>query len=172
MAAASPVPSLSQIRAWDTDHLVDAATTWRATADQWQESFSQVVSHMPAPGGIPWEGPGSEAAQLRASTDAIKVSELADSLRRASTVTGHGADEIHATRQSVLDAVEDAESAGFTVGEDLSVTSRYTDLTAAAEVARQAQAETLSTTTPASGAGPATRGPSAACLRNADTGTG
>ena len=129
MAAASSVPSLSQIRAWDTDHLLDAAATWRATADQWQESFSQVAGHMPAPGGTPWEGPGSEAAQLRASTDAIKVSELADSLRRASTVAGHGADEIHATRQSVLDAVEDAESAGFTVGEDLSVTSRYTDLT-------------------------------------------
>lgn len=171
MAAASPVPSLSQIRAWDTDHLVDAATTWRATADQWQESFSQVVSHMPAPGGIPWEGPGSEAAQLRASTDAIKVSELADSLRRASTVAGHGADEIHATRQSVLDAVEDAKAPG---SPSVRIFRSLADIPTSppAEVARQAQAETLSTTTPASGAGPATRGPSAACLRNADTGTG
>ena len=143
MAAASSVPSLSQIRAWDTDHLLDAAATWRATADQWQESFSQVAGHMPAPGGTPWEGPGSEAAQSRASADAIKAGELADSLRSASTVAGKGGDELHAMRQSVLDAIENAESAGFTVGEDLSVTSRYNDLTPAAEMARQAQAETL-----------------------------
>src|SRR5262245_58789058 len=128
MTATSPVPSLSQIRAWDTEHLVDAATTWCTTADQWQESFSQVASHMPAPGGVPWEGVGSEAAQLRASTDATEVDDLAVRLRSASTVVGNGADEIHAIRQSVLDAIEDPESAGFTVGEDLSVTSRYTDL--------------------------------------------
>jgi hypothetical protein len=46
-------------------------------------------------------------------------------------------------RQSVLDAIEDAESAGFTVAEDLSVSSRYSDLIPAAEMARQAQAEAL-----------------------------
>lgn len=143
MAATSPVPSLSQIRAWDTEHLVDAAATWRTTADQWQGSFSQVASHMPAPGGIPWQGAGSETAQLRASTDAMKVDEIAVSLRSASTAAGDGANEIDAKRQSVLEAIEDAESAGFTVGEDLSVTSRYSDLTAEAEMARQAQAEAL-----------------------------
>src|SRR5882757_2532343 len=99
MAAASPVPWLSQIRVWDTDHLTDAATTWRTTADQWEESFSRVSSHMPAPGGIPWEGTGAEAARLRASTDAIKVREIAHSLRSASTVAANGADEIHAMRR-------------------------------------------------------------------------
>ncbi|HZN78690.1 MAG TPA: hypothetical protein VFC01_03225 [Mycobacterium sp.] len=143
MAAISPVPSLSQIRAWDTEHLVDAATTWRTTADHWHGSFSQVASHMPAPGGTPWEGAGSETAQLRASTDAMKVDEIAVSLRSASTVAGNGADEIDGKRQSVLKAIEDAESAGFSVGEDLSVTSRYADLTPDAEVARQAQVEAL-----------------------------
>jgi hypothetical protein len=143
MAATSLVPSLSQIRAWDTEHLVDAAATWRTTADQWQESFSQVASHMPAPGGTPWEGRGGDAAQLRASTDALKVGDIAVGLRSASTVASNGANEIDAVRKSVLDAINDAESAGFTVGEDLSVTSRYTDLTPAAETARQAQAETL-----------------------------
>src|SRR3954469_7123098 len=112
-------------------------------ADPWQESFSQVASCMPAPGGIPWEGAGSEAAQSRASTDAMQVEELAVSLRSASPVAGNGADEIHAIRQSVPDAVENGESAGFTVGEELSVTSRYTDLIPAAEAARQAQAEAL-----------------------------
>src|SRR5262245_6058649 len=98
MAATSWVPSLSQIRAWDTDHLVDAATAWRTTADQWQESFSQVASHMPAPGGTSWEGAGGEAAQSRASSDAIKVAELGVYLRSASTVSGNGADEIHTIR--------------------------------------------------------------------------
>ena len=137
MAATSQVPSLSQIRAWETEHLVDAATTSRTTADQWQSSFSQVASHMPAPGGTPWEGAGSETAQLRASTDAMKVDEIGVSLRSASTVARNGADEIDGRRQAVLEAIENAESAGYTVGEDLSVTSRYTDLTPEAEMARQ-----------------------------------
>jgi hypothetical protein len=143
MAAASSVPSLSQIRMWDVDHLVNAATTWRSTADQWQESFSLVANHMPAPGGTPWEGPSGAAAQLRANADAIEVGEIADILRNVSSVASNGADKVDAARRAALDAVERAESAGFAVGEDLSVKSKYTDLTLEAEAARQAQAETL-----------------------------
>jgi hypothetical protein len=140
MAAVSPLPSLSQIRAWDTYHLADAATDWRTAADHWEETFSHVAHQMPAPGGIPWEGNGAEAAQLRASTDLVKVRGLADSVRSASTVAANGADEIYAARQSVLYAVEDAEGAGFTVGEDLSVTSRHPGGPPAVQAARQAQA--------------------------------
>jgi hypothetical protein len=113
---ASPFPSLSQIRAWDTEHLRDAATAWRRTADQWQESFRQLASHMPAPGGTPWEGAASEAAQLRASSDAIKVGEIGVSVQIASTAAANGADDIDAIRRSALRAIDNAESAGFTVG--------------------------------------------------------
>jgi hypothetical protein len=143
MAAASPVPSLSQIRAWDTYHPADAATAWRTTADQWEETFSHVARQMPAPAGIPWEGAGAEGAQLRAHTDLVTVRGMADSLRSASTVAGEGANEIYAARQSVLYAVEDAEGAGFTVGEDLSVISRQTGGPPALQAARQAQAQAL-----------------------------
>ena len=143
MAAASPVPSLSQIRAWDTYHLADAATAWRTTADQWEETFSHVARQMPAPAGIPWEGAGAEGAQLRAHTDLVTVRGMADSLRSASTVAGEGANEIYTARQSVLYAVEDAEGAGFTVGEDLSVISRQTGGPRALQAARQAQAQAL-----------------------------
>lgn len=140
---ASHFPSLSQIRAWDTEHLRDAATTWRRTAYQWQESFCELASHMSAPGGTPWEGAASQAAQLRASSDAIKVGEIAVNVQIAATAAANGADDIDAIRRSALRAIEDAESAGFTVGEDLSVTSIHTSLTPAAEVARQAQADAL-----------------------------
>jgi hypothetical protein len=143
MAAASAVPSLSQIRAWDTYHLADAATASRTTADQWEETFSHVARQMPAPAGIPWEGAGAEGAQLRAHTDLVTVRGMADSLRSASTVAGEGANEIYAARQSVLYAVEDAEGAGFTEGEDLSVISRQTGGPPELQAARQAQAQAL-----------------------------
>jgi hypothetical protein len=71
------------------------------------------------------------------------VCGIADSLRSASTVAGEGANEIYAVRQSVLYAVEDAEGAGFTVGEDLSVISRQTGGPPALQAARQAQAQAL-----------------------------
>lgn len=73
MAAESSVPSLSQIRSWDTDHLLDAVTAWRTTADRWEEAFSQVASHMPAPGGVPWQGTAGNAALSRAIADGQQV---------------------------------------------------------------------------------------------------
>jgi hypothetical protein len=78
MAATSPIPSRSQISTWDTNHLVDAGATWRTNADHWQELFIQVARQMPAPGGPPWKGAASEAAQARATADAIRVGELAE----------------------------------------------------------------------------------------------
>jgi hypothetical protein len=132
---------MSQIRACDTYHLADAATAWRTTADQWEETFSHVARQMPAPTGIQSEGAGAEGAQLRAHTDQVTVRGTADSLRSASTVAGEGANEIYAARQSVLYAVE---GAGFTVREDLSVISRQTGGPPAVQAARQAHAQALS----------------------------
>lgn len=143
MPAAAPVPSLSQIRGWDTEHLSAAATHWNNTAQRWDDAFDSVARRMSYPGGTQWEGDGAEAAQLRANSDLVKVLGGADDLRGASVIARYGAEELHAVKQAALSAVADAESAGFSVGEDLSVTSRETNGSPALQLARQAQAQAL-----------------------------
>jgi hypothetical protein len=141
MPAASPVPTLSQIQGWDTEHLTDAASHWSNTADLWESTFDHVAAQMAAPGGSPWEGEGAEAAQLRASTDMVTVRGLADGLHSTASIARNGAEDIAWARQSVLDAEEDAQAAGVSVGEDLSVTSQQTGGPAALQAAHHAQAE-------------------------------
>jgi hypothetical protein len=141
MPARGPVPTLSAVRSWDTDHLTDAATHWTNTATVWEDAFDNVFQQVPAPGGTPWRGDAAEAARLRAGTDRVKVIGVADELRAAATIARTGADELHTAKHAVLSAVAATESAHFTVGEDFSVTDRLTGLTPAFQGARQAQAQ-------------------------------
>src|SRR5947209_5384983 len=140
MPASSTVPTLSQVRSWDTEHLTEAATTWTTTASRWEETFAQVAQQMPYPGGTPWVGSAAGAAHERASADLLKVSALANQLHTAAGIARINANQIDLARQAVLAAVDAAENAGFTVGEDFSVTSRAVG-DASDIVARQAQAE-------------------------------
>jgi hypothetical protein len=38
------LPTLSQIQAWGTEHLIEAADHWTATADRWDDVYGQVGS--------------------------------------------------------------------------------------------------------------------------------
>lgn len=140
MPASSPVPSLSQIKAWDTAHLTTAADHWSATANTWESVFSRVSDQMAAPGGTPWVGEAAEAAQERAYADRLKVIGVADQLHNSASAARGAARELEAAKQRVLSAIQDARAAGFTVGEDLSVTYPGGVGSAAAFAARQSQA--------------------------------
>ena len=129
------VPSLSEIQAWDIAHLEGAATDWSATAEHWESSFSSIHRTSVSPGGTVWEGVAAEAAQQRAFADLVKVRGLADVLHESAAVARRGAETLDSAKRSVLDAVEEASSAGYVVGEDLSVTPPR------ASVAAQAQAQ-------------------------------
>lgn len=61
------LPTLSQIKAWDTEHLSQAATFWNTAAEMWESSFDQVAGEISAPAGSPWLGVAAEAAQSRAN---------------------------------------------------------------------------------------------------------
>lgn len=139
-----PVPTLSQVRDWDTEHLVTAAGHWTKTATVWEDSFTHLAANISSPGGVPWEGEAAEAAQQRAHSDKMTVIGLADQLHSASTIATAGAREIDEARRSVVRLVDAAEEDGFTVGEDFSVSdpNYYDRLTAAA---RQARAEAIAT---------------------------
>lgn len=130
--------TLSQIRAWSTEHLIDAAGYWTKTADQWEDVFLQMRNQSYA---IAWNGAGGDALRERTSADLPIVSAKADQLRQAAAIARNGASDISAAQRRVLYAVEDAQTAGFIVGEDLAVTDTRASITAAEQAARQAQAQ-------------------------------
>lgn len=129
--------TLSQIQAWSTEHLIDAATYWTQTADRWEDAFLTMRNQAQS---IIWHGAGGDALRQRTAADVSVVTGKADQLRQAAGIARNGASDISAAQRRVLYGVEDAQNAGFTVGEDLSVTD--TRSTSPAErAARQAQAE-------------------------------
>src|SRR6201998_1664370 len=140
----SAVPSVSQIHAWDTAHLEDAATHWSSRASEWEDAFAEVHQRVLFPGGTPWWGTGAEAAFLRTGTDKAAVVGIADSLHTAAAAAREGVDDIGWAKQSAIQTVEHAQAQGFTVGEDLSVTDRSLNgLSPAARAARQLHSEAL-----------------------------
>lgn len=132
--------TLSQIRSWSTEHLTNAAGYWTQTADHWEDAFLTMRNQSQS---ITWHGAGGDALRQRTGADLSLVSRKADQLRQAAGIARNGASDITSAKQRVLYAVEDAQNAGFTVGEDLSVS--YTDHggTAAEQAVRQAQAEQM-----------------------------
>ena len=134
------VPTLSQIRAYTTDHLVDAADHWDGLADRWEDAHWQVRNQAH---GLDWQGAAADALRARTASDYTVASGHADQLRSTSRIARQQAGELDHLRNSVLYAVEDARNAGFIVGEDLSVTDTRTSRTAAELAARQAQAQVL-----------------------------
>lgn len=129
--------TLSQIQAWSTEHLIDAAAYWTQTADRWEDAFLTMRNQSQS---ITWHGAGGDALRQRTGADLSVVTGKADQLRQAAGIARNGASDISAAQRRVMYGVEDAQNAGFTVGEDLSVTD--TRSTSPAErAARQAQAE-------------------------------
>ena len=127
------VPSLSEIQAWDVAHLEGAATDWKATAEHWESSFTSIHRVTVSPGGTVWEGVAAEAAQERAFADLVEVRGLADVLHESSAIARRGAETLDAAKRSVLEAVEEASSAGYVVGEDLSVAPPRASVAVAAQ---------------------------------------
>ena len=132
------VSTLSQIEAYSTDHLVEAADHWDKLADRWEDAHWQIRNQAQV---LDWQGAAAEALRARTTSDYTIASGQADQLRSTSRIARQQAGELDHLRNSVLYAVEDAHNAGFIVGEDFSVTDIRTSRTAAELAARQAQAQ-------------------------------
>ncbi len=138
MAAVTATPGLSALLAWPTDHLTEAANHWESVGDRsygvahgvWSDALT-----------VDWDGEAADALRTDTHADLMTTSGAVDQLQAAATAARSGASELDAARSQVRYAVEDARSAGFEVGEDLSVTDRMTGGSAAQRVARQAAAE-------------------------------
>ncbi|MBO0880037.1 MAG: hypothetical protein J2P17_06655 [Mycobacterium sp.] len=140
MDVGTPLPTLSQIRGWDTEHLSQAADDWEAEAQRWETAYEQDYQRL---ADTDWQGQGREAALERAGLDLVKVRGPAWQLREAATAARYGFAQQNGAKELALDAVADAERAGFSPTEDLSVTDRQTGGSAAVRAARQAQAQAL-----------------------------
>jgi hypothetical protein len=138
---AEPMLSLSQVRALGYGRMWDAAGHLDATADLWEEAFSDIHNRVAS---LPWEGDAREAELARANADIMKARAAAEAARATATVSRASAPSLDAAKRSVLHAVDYATEAGFNVGEDYSVTdtrpSKKTEL-----AARQAQAQAFAT---------------------------
>lgn len=139
MFAVAGFPVLSQVLAWPTNHLTEAANYWEAVGERSYGVASQVWRDGLS---VDWQGRGADALHTATHADMQKTSAVADQLQAAAKVARSGASDLYAARSRVRYAVEDAFRAGFDVGEDMSVMDRSTGGSVADRAARQAQAET------------------------------
>lgn len=144
-AATSGALTRSDIEAWDTAHLEAAATHWRSTAAHWESHFETIHTGMLRPGGTTWEGTAADAAAERSWGDLVKVRGAGDALYAAAGHATTGAGDITWAKRQVLEEITDAEEAGFTVGQDFSVTDKAGDSPLCSTAARQQQAQAFAT---------------------------
>jgi hypothetical protein len=90
---------------------------------------------------VDWSGEAAEGLRTDTHADLMTTSGVVDQLQQAASVARSGASELDAARSQVRYAVEDARSAGFEVGENLSITDRMAGGSAAQMAARQAAAQ-------------------------------
>jgi hypothetical protein len=138
MAAVSGAPGLSALLAWPTAHLTEAAAHWETVGERsygvshgvWRDALT-----------VDWSGEAAEALRTDTHADMMTTSAVVDQLQSAASEARRGASDLDAARSQMRYAVGDARSAGFEVGEDLSVNDRMSGGSAAQRVAREAAAQ-------------------------------
>jgi hypothetical protein len=138
MAAVAGVPSLSALLTWPTAHLTEASAHWEDVAERSYVVAQGVWSDAL---GVDWSGKAADVLRTDTHADLLTISGVVDQLEEAATVARGGASDLDAARSQLRYAVEDAHSAGFEVGENLSVTDRMAGGSAAQMAARQSAAE-------------------------------
>jgi hypothetical protein len=91
-----------------------------------------------------WRGEGREGTVEQAAHDLVKIRSPVYDLLDGASFARTGYDQQNGGKEWALDAVADAEDAGFAPNEDLSVTDTRTGGSAAQRAARQAEGQALS----------------------------
>jgi hypothetical protein len=142
MSAAANVPGLSTLLSWPTEHLTEAADHWEIVGGRSYEVANRVWQDALS---VDWQGEAADALRRATHVDMLTTSAIADQLHASAKVARSGASDLYTARSRMQYAVQDARTAGFDVGEDLSVADRMVGGSAAQRAARQAQAETFAT---------------------------
>lgn len=131
----------ADVEALDVAHLQGADTHWTSTAQVWESTFASLHTQTLTPGGTVWTGNAADAAADRAWGDVVKVRGAADCLHAAASAARHGAGDLIWAKRQVLDTIEEAEAARFTVAQDFSVAERMWSPLMRVSASRQAQAQ-------------------------------
>lgn len=124
--ATTASPTKPQLESCQSTHLDDAASQWRALAAQSEDLLDQHRATVAAPGGTEWTGDARDAALQRATGDLAVVRRQSAVQRAGADIAERGAGDVRAAQRAALSAVAEAESDGFDVGDDLSVTDART----------------------------------------------
>lgn len=138
MSAVAALPTLAEVQSLDTAYLRDAAGYWTHTASRWERVFTDVHEHISAP---TWKGHAAGAAAEASYNDLVEVRAASFHLQDAAAVARRGEAQLRACREAVLEAIAEARSDGFAVGDDYSVTDRSRGGSAEYRTERQAQAQ-------------------------------
>jgi hypothetical protein len=135
MSTVAGFPGLSQLLAWPTEHLTEAADHWEAIGGRSYGLANQVWHDVLS---TDWQGEAADALRNATRADMLTTSAVADQLHAAAKVARSGASDLYTARARMGYAVDDARTAGFDVGQDLSVTDRCSGGSAVQRAARQA----------------------------------
>lgn len=140
MAAVEAPSTRSRIETVDQTAkvLTELAGRLRSGAPMLERAANVYTQQMRAPNGNAWQGDAADsfdaAAQADHLTVVIPVIERAQLL---ADVSEHGSENLLGAQQMALQAIAEAESDAFTVGEDLSVNDNFLWRSAADQEARQ-----------------------------------
>ncbi|OMC26816.1 hypothetical protein A5739_19325 [Mycobacterium colombiense] len=138
MSAVAAFPLLSQVLAWPTRHLTEAADYWETVSEHSYTVANQVWRDGLS---VDWQGRAADTLHAGTHADMLKTSAAADQLQAAAKIARSGASDLSAARTRVRYVVQDAFGAGFDVTEDMSVIDRSTGGSTAQRAARQTQAQ-------------------------------
>lgn len=133
-------PRLAQIEAWDVANQYEHADYWETIADAWEDAVAAVHARI---ADTAWRGRGRDAALDRADGDVMRMRKPIWALRDAAKTARHSAGNQYAAQQRALEAVDEARSAGFEVGEDLTVSAFVPGRSAAQAMALQPTANEM-----------------------------
>lgn len=125
----------TQVESWNPATLTAIGNAWKTMASNVEGLFDRYKSAVENVNGGHWEGLAAEAALSRAEADRRSAVLVADHLERVAQIALDGFHKVDPPLQRARNAITGAESAGFTVSENLTV-SYSGSATSAKETAR------------------------------------
>jgi hypothetical protein len=129
---------LSQVLAYNTEHLIDAAAHWQGLADQREEVFATVRNEALS---LPWDGQAADATHERTQADHDTAMQSAGNLRQAAMIAKDGASTLDQMHSRALYTLEDAQADGFAPTEALAFVDTRPSANPAELAQRQQQAQ-------------------------------
>ena len=112
----------TQIESWNPATLTEIGDAWIALGTKVEDLFTRYVDGVTRVNDAYWEGKTAEAAQNRANADKKTALVVVDQLEALANRAKQGFHDVDAPLQRARMAIAAAESAGFRVADDLTVT--------------------------------------------------